>query len=63
MEITSTYRNPRCNGITGHGYANLSKRNLYCRHIAGLFPYFEIGRAVRFRKSELDSALERMRMG
>jgi hypothetical protein len=29
---------------------------------AGLIPYFKIGRAVRFRKSELDAALERMRM-
>ena len=30
--------------------------------VAGLVPYFKIGRAVRFRKSELDAALERMRM-
>jgi len=44
-------------------YLNVSKRNLYCWRMAGLIPYFKIGRAVRFRKSELDSALERMRMG
>jgi predicted DNA-binding transcriptional regulator AlpA len=31
--------------------------------MAGLVPYFKIGRAVRFRRSELDAALERMRMG
>ena len=44
-------------------YLKVSKRNLYCWRMAGLVPYFKIGRAVRFRKSELDAALERMRMG
>ena len=43
-------------------YLNVSKRNLYCWRMAGLVPYFKIGRAVRFRKSELDAALERIRM-
>ena len=41
----------------------LSKRNLYCWRMAGLIPYYKIGRAVRFRKAELDAALEWMRMG
>ena len=41
----------------------VSKRNLYCWRMAGLVPYYKIGRAVRFRKAELDAALERMRMG
>ena len=40
----------------------LSKRNLYCWRMAGLIPYYKIGRAVRFRKAGLDAALERMRM-
>ena len=44
-------------------YLHVSKRNLYCWRMAGLVPYFKIGRAVRFRKSDLDAALERMRMG
>ena len=44
-------------------YLKVSKRNLYCWRMAGLIPYFKIGRAVRFRKAELDTALERMRMG
>ena len=44
-------------------YLKVSKRNLYCWRMAGLIPYFKIGRAVRFRKSEVDTALERMRMG
>ena len=43
-------------------YLKVSKRNLYCWCRAGLVPYFKIGRAVRFRKSEVDAALERMRM-
>ena len=44
-------------------YLKVSKRNLYCWRMAGLVPYFKIGRAVRIRKSEVDAALERMRMG
>jgi excisionase family DNA binding protein len=44
-------------------YLKVSKRNLYCWRMDGLIPYFKIGRAVRFRKSEVDAALERMRMG
>jgi excisionase family DNA binding protein len=44
-------------------YLKVSKRNLYCWRMAGLVPYFKIGRAVRFRRSEVDAALERMRMG
>ena len=44
-------------------YLRVSKRNLYCWRMAGLVPYYKIGRAVRFRKAELDAALERMRIG
>jgi len=44
-------------------YLRVSKRNLYCWRMAGLIPYFKIGRAVRFRKAELDAALYRMRVG
>ena len=44
-------------------YLNVSKRNLFCWRMAGFVPYYKIGRAVRFRKSEVDAALERMRLG
>jgi excisionase family DNA binding protein len=44
-------------------YLRVSKRNLYCWRMAGLIPYFKIGRAVRFKKSELDAALNKMRIG
>lgn len=43
-------------------YLRVSKRNLYCWRLAGLVPYYKIGRTVRFRKSEVDAALERMRI-
>ena len=42
-------------------YLRVSKRNLYCWRMAGLVPSYKIGRAVRFRKAELDAALDRMR--
>jgi excisionase family DNA binding protein len=44
-------------------YLRVSKRNLYCWRMAGLVPYFKIGRAVRFKKSEIDAALSTMRVG
>ena len=44
-------------------YLRVSKRNLYCWRMAGLVPYYKIGRAVRFRKTEMDAALERTRVG
>ncbi len=44
-------------------YLRVSKRNLYCWRMAGLVPYYKIGRGERFRKAELDAPLERMRMG
>jgi len=31
--------------------------------MAGLIPYFKIGRAMRFKKYELDTALNTMRIG
>jgi len=37
--------------------------NLYCWRMAGLIPYFKIGRAVRFRKADVDAALASMRFG
>jgi excisionase family DNA binding protein len=43
-------------------YLKVSKRNLFCWRMAGLIPYFKIGRAVRFRKADLDATLGRMRV-
>jgi excisionase family DNA binding protein len=44
-------------------YLRVSRRNLYCWRMAGLVPYFKIGRAVRFKKSEIDAALSNMPVG
>ena len=38
-------------------WLNVSKRNLFCWREAGLIPYIKIGRAVRFRASDVERAL------
>jgi excisionase family DNA binding protein len=38
-------------------WLNTSKRNLFCWRKAGLIPYLKIGRAVRFRRDEVEKAL------
>jgi excisionase family DNA binding protein len=38
-------------------YLKTSKRNLFCWRAAGLIPYIKIGRAVRFRASDVERAL------
>ena len=44
-------------------YLAVTPRHLYSWRMAGFIPYFKIGRAVRFRRIEVDAAIERMRMG
>jgi excisionase family DNA binding protein len=39
------------------------RRQLYKWRIAGVIPSFKLGRAVRFRASEVAAALERHRAG
>lgn len=39
------------------------RRQLYKWRIAGVIPSFKLGRAVRFRASEVAAALERHRVG
>jgi len=43
------------------GFLKVSKRNLFCWRQDGLIPYFKIGRAVRFRMSEVEAALANMK--
>lgn len=59
---TEDHRDPLLTENDTCAYLRVSKRNLYCWRMAGLIPYFKIGRVVRFRKAELDAALERMRI-
>ena len=42
-------------------FLNVSTRHLYSWRMAGFIPHFKIGRAVRFRLSEVEKALESMR--
>ncbi len=41
----------------------ISRRQLYKWRMQGLIPSFRLGRAVRFRHSEVAAALERHRAG
>ena len=43
-------------------YLNISKRSLYNWRIAGLIPYFKMGKAIRFRAADVATAIERMRI-
>ena len=38
-------------------WLNVSKRNLFCWRMVGLIPYIKIGRAVRYRTSDVERAL------
>jgi hypothetical protein len=40
-----------------------SCRQLHNWRMAGLIPYFKLGKAVRFRAADVATAIERMRIG
>ena len=44
-------------------HLKVCRRQLYNWRIAGLIPYFKLGKAVRFRAADVTSAIERMRIG
>ena len=44
-------------------HLKICRRQLYAWRMAGLIPYFKLGKAVRFRVSEVLAALERTRVG
>ena len=44
-------------------YLKITTRHLDSWRKAGFIPYFKIGRAIRFRRAEVEAALERMRVG
>ena len=43
-------------------YLSVTPRHLYSWRMAGYIPHFKIGRAIRFRLSEVEKALEAMRI-
>jgi excisionase family DNA binding protein len=44
-------------------HLKICRRQLYNWRVAGLIPYFKMGKAVRFRVADINEALERMEMG
>jgi hypothetical protein len=44
-------------------HLKVCRRQLYNWRVAGLIPYFKLGKAVRFRVADVASAIERMRIG
>jgi hypothetical protein len=44
-------------------HLKICRRQLYNWRMAGLIPYFKLGKAVRFRVADVTTAIERMRIG
>jgi predicted DNA-binding transcriptional regulator AlpA len=44
-------------------HLKICRRQLYNWRMAGLIPYFKLGKAVRFRVADVAAAIERMRIG
>ena len=44
-------------------HLKVCRRQLYNWRMAGLIPYFKMGKAVRFRVTDVAAAIERMRVG
>lgn len=43
-------------------YLRIRPRQLYTWRLEGLVPYFKIGKALRFRKADIDAALNKLRI-
>ena len=43
-------------------HLKICRRQLYNWCVAGLIPYFKLGKAVRFRVADVAAAIERMRV-
>lgn len=44
-------------------HLKICRRQLYNWRMAGLIPYFKMGKAVRFKVAAVAAAIERMRIG
>ena len=44
-------------------HLKICRRKLYNWRMAGLIPYFKMGKAVRFKVADVAAAIERMRIG
>ena len=44
-------------------YLRIKPRQLYAWRMQGFIPYIKIGKALRFRRSEVEAAIDRMSSG
>jgi excisionase family DNA binding protein len=44
-------------------HLKICRRQLYNWRVAGLIPYFKMGKVVRFKVADVATAIERMRVG
>ncbi len=44
-------------------FLRIKPRQLYAWRMQGLIPYIKIGKALRFRRSEVEAALDRLSSG
>jgi excisionase family DNA binding protein len=44
-------------------HLKVCRRQIYNWRMAGLIPYFKMGKAVRFRVADVAAAIEQMRVG
>jgi len=66
MDTKSTSLRTELDLITEQELAShlkICRRQLYNWRVGGLIPYFKMGKAVRFRVSDVVAAIERMRVG
>jgi excisionase family DNA binding protein len=66
MDTSPTPPRSELDLMTEHELAahlKICRRQLYNWRMAGLIPYFKMGKAVRFRVAEVAAAIERMRVG
>jgi len=66
MDTSPTPPRSELDLMTEHELAahlKICRRQLYNWRMAGLIPYFKLGKAVRFRVSEVAGVIERMRVG
>jgi excisionase family DNA binding protein len=62
-QSTATTQDPLMTEKETANYLRIKLRQLYNWRVNGLIPYIRIGRALRYRKSAVDHALDQMTLG
>jgi hypothetical protein len=63
LEERTRNREPLVTEIELSRYVKICRRQLYNWRMAGLIPYIKLGKAVRFRLSDIERVLETMTIG